>query len=97
MLKEHFKAQFNMYYKVVNPIELKDASSFIRQLRDISNAKENTTPPETEEHKSTIKSLKQGMSVNDVPSGYVKHATECKEFILEVVKTMWRTNKIPIN
>ena len=97
MLKEHFKAQFNMYCKVVNPIELKDASSFIRQLRDISNAKENTTPPETEEHKSTIKSLKQRISVNDVPSAFVKHATECKEFILEVVKTIWRTNKIPTN
>ena len=93
MLKEHFKAQFNIYYKVVNPIEFKDASSFIRQLQDISNTKENTTPPETEEHKWTIKSLKQDISVNDVPSAYVKHATECKEFILEVVKTIRRTNK----
>ena len=51
MLKEHFKAQFNIYYKVVNPIEFKDASNFIRQLQDINNTKENTTPPETEEHK----------------------------------------------
>ena len=88
MLKEHFKAQFNMYYKVVNPIELKDASRFIRQLRNISNTKQNTTPPETEEQKSTIKSLKQGISVNNVPSAYVEHAKECKEFILEAVKTI---------
>ena len=88
MLKEHFKAQFNIYSKVANPIELKDASSFIRKLQDINNTKQNTTPPETEEQKSTIKSLKQGISVNNVPSAYVEHATECKEFILEAVKTI---------
>ena len=67
-LKEHFKAHFNICSEVIDPIELKDAPNFIRQLQDINNTELNTTLPGKEELRSTVKSLKNGKSANDVPS-----------------------------
>ena len=71
---------FNICADVVDPIELKDSPSFIRQFQDINNAELNTTPPDIEELRSAVKSLKNDKYANNVPSAYVKHATECKEF-----------------
>ena len=45
-LKEHFKAHFNICPKVVDPIELKDAPSFITKLQNINNTELNTIPPD---------------------------------------------------
>lgn len=62
-----------MCSEVVDPTELKDVPSVIRQFQDVNNT----------ELRSTAKSLKNGKSVF---SAYVKHAMECKEFTLEMVK-----------
>ena len=45
-LKEHFKAHFNICPNVVDPIELKDAPSFITKLQNINNTELNTIPPD---------------------------------------------------
>ena len=74
--------------------------SFIRKLQDINHTVLDNTPPDTKKLRSTVKSLKNSKSANDIPSDFVKHAMECKGFSLEMVKlfkTTWRTNKIPIN
>ena len=52
-LKEHYQAHFDICSEVVDPIELKDAPSFIRQLKDINNTEPSTTPSEIEQLKST--------------------------------------------
>ena len=75
-LKEHFKAHFTICFDVVDSIEFKDVSSFIRQLQDVNNTELDTTPPDLEKLKSTVKSLKNCKSANDVPSDFVKHAME---------------------
>ena len=59
-----------------------------------------TTPPDKNEVLSTIKSMKNGKAANDVPIEYIKCATECAEFMDEMVnlyKTVWQTNTIPRN
>ena len=97
-LKEYFKTHFNTCSVTADPIELTDAPDFIKKLHDINDTELNMDPPDIEELRSTIKSLKYGKSANDVPPAYVKHAMECKEFELEIFKlfeTIWRTNKIP--
>ena len=56
-LKEHFKAHFSICSEVADSIELKDARSFIEQFQDVNNTELNTTPPDKEELRSTVKSF----------------------------------------
>ena len=96
-LKENLNAHFKIRSEFVDSVELKDATSFIRQLQDINNTEINTTPPDKEELRPSVKPLRNGKPANDLPFAYVKHATQCKEFTHEVMKlfeTIWRTNKI---
>ena len=97
-LKDYFKAHFNKSSENDEPIDFIDAPNAIRKLCDITVTDINTAPPSVEELKSTIGSLKNGKSANDIPPAYIKHAIECKEFANEMVglfKTIWKTNKIP--
>ena len=50
--------------------------------------------------KSTIKTLKNGRTANDIPTEYIKAAAENKEFLEEMVKlyrTIWETHAIPVS
>ena len=96
-LREYFKEHFNKSPENDEPPNLKYPPNIIQQLRT-ENTDINTAPPSVEELKSTIASLKNGKSANDIPSAYVKHAVECKEFLVEMVelfKAIWKTNEIP--
>ena len=99
-LKDYFKAHFNPSPTSSIQIELLDAPKFIEELQNLNDddTQFNTDPPNVEELRTVIKSLKNGKSSNDIPSEYIKHAIDCKEFLEEMVKlykTIWNTNKIP--
>ena len=99
-LKEYFSKHFNRLTKEKDPIELSEAPTFITILQDIPYSSIKTCPPDRSELETTIKSLKNGKSTNDIPIIYLKTASENNAFMNELValyKTIWETKKIPKN
>ena len=84
-LKEHFKT----HLRNIQSIEVKNVPRFIRQMQDINNTELNNTVPGLEKPSKGTKGRKRCTI-------YVKHAMECQQFTLEMVKlckTIWRKAK----
>jgi predicted RND superfamily exporter protein len=99
-MKEYFSKHFNQTNIKDTPIELTEAPVFLSSLQAIPENIMTTTPPDKYELLSTIKAMKSGKTANDVPSAYIKCATESAKFMDEMVnlyKTVWQTNTIPRN
>ena len=97
-LKEHFIAHFSENQVIANPSEIESIPEYIKQLQDIKADGLNALPPDLAELKSTIKSLKNGKSANDVPASYVKQAMKSDKFAHEMLKlyeSVWTTNEVP--
>ena len=57
-----------------------------------------TNPPDKEELRLTIDSLKKGQAANDIPMEYIQAAAENDNFLNEMVKLyekIWQTHSIP--
>ena len=97
-MKDFFSKHFNQTTIKDTPIELTEAPVFLSSLQAIPENIMATTPPDKNELLSTIKSMKSGKTANDVPTAYIKCATESDAFMDEMVnlyKTVWQTNTIP--
>ena len=75
-LKENLNAHFKIRSEFVDSVELKDATSFIRQLQDINNTEINTTPPDKEELRPSVKPLRNGKPANDLPLLNTQHSVK---------------------
>ena len=56
--------------------------------------------PKPDEIEATIKKLKNGKASNDIPAAFLKHASDNKNFLLELTslyKEVWESNQIPLN
>ena len=99
-LTEYFKDHFNSSSELLEPIELIDVPDYIKQLQSIDVSELNTSSPSTDEIQSTVNKLNNCKSATDIPAAYIKHAINCKGFIVEMeklYKTIWMTNKYPNN
>ena len=84
-MKDCFLKHFNQSSRMDNPIELTEAPEFLNSLQAIPENIMTTTPPDKNELLSTIKSMKSGKTANDIPTAYIKSATESVEFMDEMV------------
>ena len=99
-LKAYFEKHFNPVADKDEPPELTEAPEFVLQLQNIELRKISSEPPSKEELLSTIKGLKTGKSANDIPTIYIKCAMSCNLFLeemLDLYRTIWKTNQIPVN
>ena len=97
-LKKHFTEHFSKHQETANPTEIENIPEYIKQLQDIEIDGLNSQPPDLAELKTTIRSLKNGKSANDVPAAYIKEAMKSDKFAREMLKlyeSVWRTNEIP--
>ena len=100
ILRNHFYQHFNSEVTKNEPIELNEVPEFIKTLQELPENLMKTSAPDMEELKSTIKTLKNGRSANDIPTEYIKAAAENKEFLEEMVtlyRTIWETHAIPVS
>ena len=91
-------AHFSENRAIASPPEIENIPEYIKQLQDIQADGLNSSPPDLAELKSTIRSLKNGKSANDVPASYVKEAMKSDKFAREMLKlyeSVWTTNEIP--
>ena len=96
-LKKHFQKHFNKDAISEEPPEITNAE-FIRILQQIPKDTVNTEAPETTEILSSIKELKLGKSATDIPTDYIKVASENMQFVEEMARlyqTIWKTCQIP--
>ena len=98
ILRKHFYQHFNRETTETEPIEINEVPEFMKVLHGVPENIMKTSAPDKEELKSTIKTLKNGRSANDIPTEYLKVAAENNEFLEEMVKlyyTIWETHVIP--
>lgn len=97
-LKDYFYNHFKKKEDVPDPKELQETPTFVKNLKNVTNAI-NTLPPEEDEIETAMRKLKNGKTSNDYPAAYLKYAADSKEFLKEVTKLfkdIWKTNKVPI-
>ena len=73
-LKEYFIQHFNRTSTFEDPIEIVKAPDFIKFLQDITGSTMETNPPDKEELRLTIYSLKKGRAANYIPREYIQAA-----------------------
>ena len=99
-LKDYFYNHFLDKTNSIEPSELINVPAYINQLKSIAHKTINATPPKPEEIEATIKKLKNGKASNDIPAAFLKHASDNKNFLLELTslyKEVWESNQIPLN
>ena len=99
-LKDHFKQHFNLNRESTVSILASEIPHSLKLTFSNNQHELHNEPPSVDELKSTIKSLKNGKSANDIPAAYVKHAIESKLIEKEftrLFKQIWKTNQIPEN
>ena len=82
----------------MKPIELIDIPNYIAVLQQISCEFINLDPPKKNEIISTLKSLKNGKSSNDLPAEFFKYATASDALLSELESLLlqiWTTKSIP--
>ena len=97
-LREYFYEHFKSKSFVPDPDELVNIPRFIRQLKDNAPCHMNVVPPDINEVKSCLNKLKNGKASNDIPSLFLKHASENIEFLTELTrlyKDVWSTLQVP--
>ena len=93
--EKHFTGNANNDMKL---IELIDIPNYIAVLQQISCEFINLDPPKKNEIISTLKSLKNGKSSNDLPAEFFKYATESDALLSELESLLlqiWTTKSIP--
>ena len=97
-LKEYFCNHFRIKSYVPDPDELKNVPRFIRKLKDIAPCQMKISPPDINEVQSCLNKLKNGKASKDIPSIFLKHASENIEFLTELTKMyqdVWSTMQVP--
>ena len=97
-LKEFFKQHFTAKMIEEDPIELEEVPEFIKKLQNISTEGMVTGPPGMDELVKVIRRLKNVKSASDIPTIFIKHALDSREFAMEVVKlykTIWVAKSMP--
>ena len=98
-LIEFFKGHFNPTVPPQKPSEISEPPNFTESLKEISKANPIPSgPPDLEELKKTIKSLKNNKSSSDIPAELIKAAAVSDIFIGELHKllgTVWESKKVP--
>lgn len=98
-LKEYFSNHFsfdNQNHEDA-PIELNITPEYIKILQNVRDDI-NHAPPNTQEIKEVLKSLKNGKASTDVPSEFFKYASDSNELQLEIhhiFSEIWKTHTIP--
>ena len=91
-LKEFFKKYLTTKTIIQDPTELANASPIMDKLKNITIEGLENRPPDAVELITVIKKLKDGKSSNDVPTTYVKHATDSRESKDEIFKLCYLRN-----
>ena len=97
-LKHHFMDHFNQQRHTDDPTELIQTPDFILKLQDVKIDCIQTSAPDLNEIRSTLKKLKNGKSANDIPAEYLKYAESSDEYVNEMVKMykmVWTTLCLP--
>ena len=71
---------------IIIEIEIAKVQDFIKFLQDIPGSIMETIPPDKEEMRLTIDSLKKGGAANDIPTKNIQAAAENDNFLNEMVK-----------
>ena len=97
-LKDYFCNHFQSKSHVSDPDELNTIPRFIRKLKNNAPCQMKITPPDINEVKSSLIKLKNGKASNDIPSIFLKHASDNVEFLTELTKLyhdVWTTLQVP--
>ena len=81
-----------------DPVELTKIPSFVEKLQQTSIEGLKNSPPNEMELLMIIRKLKEKKASNDIPTAFVKHAADSRQFrneILELYKTIWATRIVP--
>ena len=93
-LKKHLYHQFNRETNAAYPIAITEASNFITALQNVPKNVMKTNASDKDELHATIKKLKKGRSLYDIPTEYIQAASEINGFLEEMEKlyrTIWET------
>jgi len=97
-LKNYFQKHFENKGEENEPINFSALPEYIEKLQKIKCGIIKTSPPSKDEVLEVVKKLKDGKAANDIPTAFVKHATESKEFLEELTclyETVWNYKVIP--
>ena len=97
-LKEYFCNHFQSKFYISDPDELKTIPRFIRKLKENAPCQMKVITPDIDEVKSCLNKLKNGKASNDIPTIFLKHASENVEFLTELTKlynNVWSTLQVP--
>ena len=96
-LKEHFSKHSNVTPPNDIPRELIDTPQFIKDLQN-AHSNLNHAPPNIEEIKKTLVSLKNGKASTDIPPEFLKYSVDSVEMLEEIhrmIHDIWETKTIP--
>ena len=99
-LRQYFEKHFEERAAEIEPVNFADVPDYIEELQKIKCEDIKISPPDKGEVLEVVKKLKDGKAANDIPTAFIKHATENEEFLNELTslyETVWKYHVLPVN
>ena len=100
LLRSYFEKHFENRGEEIEPLNFTKLPNYIEQLQKIKCSNIKTSTPSKDEILEVVKKLKDGKAANDIPTAFIKHACECKEFLNEITclyETVWKHKVLPLS